>query len=247
MSIQQTVSQVSINAIAVVFLLSCTSTPTPSISNTISATDLSGQSKLQTVYTALKNTGDGRIFVIDPKLSSIRIYAFRGGPGASAGHNHVLSSHQFLGYAYLPDKGAVNAQFDLEFRLDQLAIDEPADRANLGEAFASVPSSSAIRRTRDHMLGEENLQANRFPFVRIHSMRVAGEIPKLAVDVQVELHGIIKEISLPLNVAGLPDHIASSGTFVMRQSDFGIQPYSVLGGFLAVQNEVVVEFTLVGN
>ena len=246
MIIQYAISRVSLYACVVVLLLSCTGTPTPSISHTPSATGSPDQSDLRAIYATLNN-GGGRVLVIDPKLSSVRIYAFRGGPGAAAGHNHVLSARQFLGYLYLPDKGVTNARFDLEFRLDQLAIDEPADRANLGEAFASVPSSGAIRRTRDHMLGEENLQADRFPLVRIHSTHVAGAVPKLAVEVQVELHGIIKAILVPLTVAGLPDHVSASGALVIRQSDFGIQPYSVLGGFLAVQDEVVVEFTLVGN
>jgi hypothetical protein len=31
---------------------------------------------------------------------------------------------------------------------------------------------------------------------------------------------------------------------VLRQSDFGIKPYTVLGGLLAVDDEVVIEFHL---
>jgi polyisoprenoid-binding protein YceI len=97
------------------------------------------------------------------------------------------------------------------------------------------------------MLGDDNLQADRFPFVRIHSVHVAGELPKLAVEVQVELHGQQHNMLIPLNVEVLPSRITASGSFVLRQSDFGIQPYSALGGFLAVQNELVIEFTLVGS
>jgi polyisoprenoid-binding protein YceI len=96
------------------------------------------------------------------------------------------------------------------------------------------------------MLGENNLQADRFPFVRIHSVQIAGEIPKIAAKVQIELHGQQREMWLPLSIAGLPGQLSASGSLVLRQSDFGIQPYSVLGGFLAVQDELVIEFSLVG-
>jgi polyisoprenoid-binding protein YceI len=201
------------------------------------------QNDLLAVYSKLEKS-DGRVFTLSPKLSSIRIYAFRGGAAPGLGHNHVLTSPNFTGFIYLPDKGLSNARFDLEFRLDQLEIDNPDARANLGEAFEPTPTLDAIKRTRDHMLGEDNLQENQFPFVRIHSVHVAGEAPKFAVEVQVELHGQQQKMSIPISVEGLPNHITATGAFVIRQSDFGIKPYSVLGGFLAVQNEVVIEFSL---
>ena len=49
-----------------------------------------------------------------------------------------------------------------------------------------------------------------------------------------------------LDVQGLPDRLVVAGAFVLRQSDFGIKPFSVLGGLLAVEDELVVEFRLIG-
>jgi polyisoprenoid-binding protein YceI len=116
----------------------------------------------------------------------------------------------------------------------------------LGSAFASFLPAGAIEGTRDHMLGEDNLQADRFPLVRVHSVEITGEGPKYAAKIEVELHGQKREMWLPLNVAGLPDHLAVNGSFVLRQTDFGAKPYSVLGGLLAVKDEVVIEFELQG-
>jgi hypothetical protein len=147
---------------------------------------------------------------------------------------------------HLPASGENDARFDLEFRLDQLEIDNPAARNGLGKAFNSVLPPGAIEGTRDHMLGEDNLQAARFPFVRIHALQITGEYPKLAAKVQVEMHGQKREIWVPLSLSGLPENLAVSGSFVMRQTDFGAQPYSVLGGLLAVKDEVVIEFNLNG-
>lgn len=97
------------------------------------------------------------------------------------------------------------------------------------------------------MLGADNLQAELFPHVRIHSLRIAGEAPKFAVNVQIELHGQKREMWIPLDVDGLPDHLSVTGSFVLHQSDFGIHPYSALGGLIAVQDEVVIEFQLQGS
>jgi polyisoprenoid-binding protein YceI len=98
--------------------------------------------------------------------------------------------------------------------------------------------------TRQHLLSAENLQAERFPFVRIHSLQISGEAPKFAAKIQVQMHGQSREMWLPLDVEGLPDRVSVSGSFVLRQTDFGAQPYSLLGGLLSVQDEVVLDFKL---
>ena len=100
------------------------------------------------------------------------------------------------------------------------------------------------------MLGEFNMQAEQFPFVRIASVEISGEAPKFAAKVAVELHGQTREMWLPITVRGLPQamegggQIVAEGALVLRQSDFGVVPYSVLGGLLAVRDEVIVEFSL---
>lgn len=55
------------------------------------------------------------------------------------------------------------------------------------------------------------------------------------------------EMRTALTVKGLPDHLTVDGALVLRQSDFGVKPLSVLGGLLAVQDEVIVEFKLSGE
>jgi polyisoprenoid-binding protein YceI len=97
------------------------------------------------------------------------------------------------------------------------------------------------------MLGEENLQSDRFPFVRIHSLETAGDGIKFAAKVEIEMHGQKREIWIPLSVEGLPEKISVTGSFVLRQTDFGARPYTVLNGLIAVQDEVVVDFKLIGG
>lgn len=203
-------------------------------------------STLQAQYTQLGAAG-GRVMRLQPQASQIRIYVFRAGRYGRLGHNHVLSAPEFEGFFYWPEQGTADARFDLVFRLDQLAFDVPSHRAALGPAFASPVSDAAIAATREHMLGADNMQAERFPLVRIHSLSVNGEAPKFAARVAIEMHGQTRELQLPLTVTGLPQSVTASGALVLRQSDFGVQPYAVMGGLLAVQDDVVLEFTLVGE
>jgi polyisoprenoid-binding protein YceI len=216
-----------------------TAAPTP-------ASAPAAEAPLAATYAALARDG-ARVYALDPAASTVRIYVFRDGRAARLGHNHVLSAPKFQGFLAMPATGAADARFDLAFRLDELEIDVPANRAGLGPAFASVLTADAIAGTREHMLGESNLQADRFPVVRIRSLRIVGESPRYAAQVAMDMHGRTREMTVPLKVEGLPDRLSVSGSFVVRQTDFGVAPYSVAGGLLAVKDEVVVDFTLVGR
>ncbi len=227
-------------------LLSCNALSPPAQTGAQWVTKASDQTDLKGVYAELRK-GGGSVFTLDPKVSMVRVYAFRGGRAAKMGHNHVLSAPQFTGFVHLPPEGTGSARFDLEFRLDQLEIDNPGYRSALGRAFSSQVSREDIKATRDHMLGRDNMQADQFPLVRIHSLAIAGEPPQFAAKVLIGMHGMEREMWIPLSVEGLPDRISVTGSFVLRQTDFGVRPYSVLGGMLAIQDEVVVEFKLLGN
>ena len=223
--------------------LSCTVVP-PAVMPAPASSGV--QMDLQQQYERLASEG-GRVLKLQPAKSQVRIHVFRGGRAAKVGHNHVLSAPEFEGYFFLPDEGPTHSRFDLNFRLDQLAIDVPAHRSDLGPAFASELSDAAIAGTREHMLGPDNMQADLFPYVRIHSLSITGEGPKFAAHIAVELHGQTREMWVPLTVSGLPTQLNVTGSFVLRQTDFGVHPYSVLGGLISVQDEVVIDFSLKGD
>jgi hypothetical protein len=236
-------------------LAGCSATPQVAVTETAALSPVSAtralrpdesMADLAARYRTLGAAG-GQVFGLDPARSAVRIYVFRGGKAAQYGHNHVLSAPAFDGFFHLAPGGALESQFDLAFRLDRLVVDLPEHRAATGGSFASVVSASATGSTRDNMLGEFGLQAAQYPWVRIRSVQITGEDPKFAARVSVELHGQTRDIWLPLQVSGLPDRVIVQGATVLRQTDFGIKPFSVLGGLLSVQDPLVVEFSLQGE
>jgi len=203
---------------------------------------------LQERYAALR-AGDGQVYQIEPAQSQLRIYAFRAGSARQFGHNHVLSAPQFTGYAFVARSPAAAqpSRFDLEFALDALLLDLPEHRSNLGEAFASVLTPAQIAATRENMLGRFGLQAAQYPVVRIRSLQLQGETPKLVAQLAITLHGQERQMQVPLQVQTSAQSLQVQGSLVLLQTDFGIKPYSVLGGLLAVQDAVLVEFKLQGT
>ena len=167
----------------------------------------------------------------DGAADELRILVFRAGTAARLGHNHVLRAGDLR--VDWPASGPV-----LSLRLDALAIDPPALRARLGAAFASAVDDEARAGTRANLL--KALDAAAHPEVVVRTLQQLGEGGSRAVEAEITLHGVTRRQWFAVDVQGR----RASGQVVIRQSDFGIQPFTVLGGLLAVQDALIVQFEL---
>ena len=201
---------------------------------------------LETAYRALA-AGGGAVYTVNPADSKVLIYIFRGGLAAKSGHNHVLRAASFEGYVHLPSDDPTQARFDLRVPVDDLVVDEPVLRTETGGNFSGERSQSDIEGTRRNMSGERGLNTAQFPFVNLKSLAVAGDWPILVADVAVSLHGVTRQQPVMLRVQRGNGALKVSGTLVLRQSDYGITPYSLFGGVIAVQDAVAIEFELVAR
>jgi len=166
-----------------------------------------------------------------PGGDALRVLVFRGGAAARLGHNHVLLAADLrVGW---PAAGPA-----LSFRLDALDIDPPALRAGLGPAFAVVLDDADRSGTRANLL--KALDAAAHPEVVVRTLQQVGEGPRRAAEVEITLHGVTRRQWLVVEVEGRH----ARGEAVVRQSDFGIAPFTVLNGLLAVQDALVVQFEL---
>ncbi|HEY8881211.1 MAG TPA: YceI family protein [Roseateles sp.] len=163
--------------------------------------------------------------------SALRVLVFRGGTAARLGHNHVLRAADLR--VDWPPAGAV-----LSFRLDALDIDPPGLRAALGPAFSSAVDDEARAGTRANLL--KALDGVAHPEVVVRTLQQVGEGGRRAVEAEISLHGVTRRQWFVVDVEGR----RARGEVVIRQSDFGIQPFTVLGGLLAVQDALVVQFEL---
>jgi hypothetical protein len=175
----------------------------------------------------------GRVFWIDTESSQVRFYLYRGGPLAARGHNHVMVVKNLEGAVFVPaDMLEDKMRFDVVFPAEQIEVDPPALRQELGGAFATEIPPEGVRGTREHMLGEKVLNAQRFATIGLSPNQVYGEMPKLALDTVITLHGIRHRQWVPATVTVNGDRLSATGAFVIDQSDYGIKPFSALGGAL---------------
>lgn len=181
------------------------------------------------------------VFRVDPDHSIVKVYVYRAGSLAHLGHDHVAATRSVVGYVFAPDD-VKQARADLYVSLDALELDAPALREAAG--LAGQLTAEEIAQTREHMLNE-TLQAQRYPFVQLHVTWAEGASTQSQVRAEVTLHGLTYTYLVPVRyVRRAGALVAVSGHFSPRQSDFGIVPYSVLGGALQVQDQMQVDFSL---
>src|SRR5438128_8566153 len=174
------------------------------------------------------------VFRVDSRESLVVIEVRRGGSLARLGHDHVVASHEVGGYV-APDEGRA----DLYVQLERLEVDEAALRAEAG--FDTQPTESDIEGTRANMLVRV-LEADRFPFALIRVSGVGSSRREAAMSVAITLHGVTRALQAPARIDADADLIEVSGRLSFDQTDFGITPYSVLGGAIAVRNGVDLRF-----
>jgi hypothetical protein len=176
------------------------------------------------------------VYRVDPRESLVAIEVRRGGSLARLGHDHVVASHDATGYV-APGEGRA----DLYVVLAKLVVDEPDLRKEAG--FDTQPTESDIEGTRSNMLGHV-LEADKFPFAVIAVRDADVKQTKATLAVAITLHGRTRTFKVPSEIESDDKAIAVSGKLAFNQSDFGITPYSLLGGAIAVKDGLELRFRI---
>ena len=179
------------------------------------------------------------VYRVDPAGSLVVIEVRRGGSLARLGHDHVVASHELTGYV-APREGRA----DLYLALAQLVVDEPELRKEAG--FDTQPTESDIEGTRSNMLNHV-LEAEKFPFAVIGVKDVDIRQKKATLAVAITLHGQTRTFEIPAEIEADAESIRVSGRLAFNQSDFGITPYSLLGGAIAVKDGLALRFRILAR
>jgi polyisoprenoid-binding protein YceI len=174
-----------------------------------------------------------------PGESQVRIHVGKSGMFAEFAHEHDVSAPAVVGdvtysASDLSD-GAVSATFDAR-RMIVVPEHEPKD----------APKVQAT------MLGPEVLDTAKYPRIRFTSKScLAKESGPHTFTVQVtgelELHGVVRPITVPLRVELSNGNLDAVGTVVLRQTEFGIKPIRLAGGAVTVPDEITVQLKLIAR
>ena len=189
----------------------------------------------------LYDPDDSHTRQVQPGDSRVDLVVRRAGPLARFGHDHVLSTDAIEGWLSWDPGAPGTARGDLRVAVTELEVDPPAARAR--HHVQGDPSADDIEGTRQNLL-REVLLADQWPYVTVQLGAVQPSGSQWRTTAEVSLNGQSADYDVPVSIADEGQALVASGTFDVHQSRHGIEPFSVLGGGLAVADEVTVHFTI---
>lgn len=184
-----------------------------------------------------------RRYVVDAGRSVVTIRVYRAGPLARFGHNHVITSTLESGHAWTNGEPA-GSGFDVRLPVAGLVVDDPEARAGAGPDFAGEVPADAREGTRRNLLRPEVLDAVRHPEIVVRTAALDGTWQQPAARAAVTLKDRTRIVEVPLEIERTREVLRARGTFRIRQTEFGIVPFSVGGGAIQVADEVDVAFEI---
>jgi polyisoprenoid-binding protein YceI len=194
---------------------------------------------------------EGARYDIDPAASLLTVRVYRGGTLASAGHNHLIASHELRGALYVP-ADLMHASFEVHIPVDTLTVDEKELRAReLSPDFPPDVPDSARQGTRHNMLGPALLDAEHHPEIVLRALGLtpqgAGPANSVLARVAVQVRGQERTVEVPVSYRLTADTLEVSAQFPLRQTDLGLTPFTAMLGALAVQDEMRLRLELVAH
>ena len=187
----------------------------------------------------VRGLAEPRTYVVAAAESLVTVHVGRAGLFKFAGHEHVVVASQVEGEVVADAADLPSSRVTLRFPTRGLRVREQ------GEPSGDAPKVQA------KMESGDVLDVARFPAVTFESLRVRGRAETdgrhtLALTGTLSLHGVTRELELPVDVVVTGDRLTATGKVLLKQDRFGMTPVSV-AGVVKVKNELAVDFRIVAR
>jgi hypothetical protein len=186
------------------------------------------------------------VYAVNPLVSQLHVLVYRGGTLARFGHNHVMSSRSVSGRIWVHPQ-TQRSGFELSLPVNDLIVDDPDARRAAGAEFPPDIPPADKDGTRKNMLRTEVLDAQTYPQITLRSASIAGVLPQIGVTTRITIKDVSRDIEVPTVVTISGTRLSATGEFDIRQTEFGIKPFSIGLGALEVQDRLRIKFTVVAD
>ncbi|MFN0122205.1 MAG: YceI family protein [Blastocatellia bacterium] len=184
--------------------------------------------------------GAARTYNLVAAESSFWVYVGKAGILKGFAHNHEIGVKSFSGRITVPAGNPAAGTLQLDVDAKSMAVlDKDVSDKDRTEIYNSMHNSV--------------LESAKYPKISFRSVAVADVKPaganqySLTLSGDLTLHGVTRRIAVPATVNLTPNVLRATGKYTLRQSDYGIKPYSAAGGTIKVKDDIVVNFSLVAK
>lgn len=171
--------------------------------------------------------------------SSFTVQAFAEGLFSAFGHDPVIAIRDFEGTLEFVPGTFEAASLEVSINAKALAVSENVKEKDRVE----------IERTmRDEVLEVEKFPEIVFKSTNISASGVAEGRYRSRIIGDLTLHGVTqKNLWITSEVTVKDNSLQAGGEFSLKQTDFGIKPFSAAGGTIKLKNELKFSFNIVAQ
>ncbi len=181
-----------------------------------------------------------RTYTIVSGESSFWVFVPKTGLLSGLAHDHEIGIKSFTGKIVVPETGAGGGSLELDVDAASLTV------------LDKKPSEDDKKKIANSMHNEV-LESAKHPKINFKSVSVndlkptGGDGYNFTLSGDLTLHGVTKRIAVPVALTINAKELRAVGKYTLRQTDFGIKPYSAAGGTIKVKNEITVNFNIVAK
>jgi polyisoprenoid-binding protein YceI len=181
-----------------------------------------------------------RTYTIVPSESSFWVFVGKSGLFSALAHNHEIGVKSFSGRVIVPAAGAGAGSLEMEVDAPSLEVlDKEPSEDDKKKIFNSM---------HNEVLESAKYQKITFKSISVSDVKQTGsDAYSFVVNGDLTLHGVTKRIAIPVAANVTPQQLRATGKYTLKQTDYGIRPYSAAGGTIKVKDEVVVNFNIVAK
>lgn len=163
---------------------------------------------------------------LDVKTGKAGLFGF-------AGHSHLIRAHAVTGRVALYPGAIATSHVELTVPSESLEVLTPPDTAEIRKVTEAMRT--------------EVLQVEQFPQIAFASREVAPTQDGYHLMVALTLHGVTRDVPIDVVAKTTGDTLRATGTFSVKQTDFGIRPFrGGPGGSVKVADRVTFNFEAIG-
>ncbi len=124
---------------------------------------------------------------------------------------------------------------------------ETAAESSIEVAIKSASINTNLPKRDDHLRSADFFDAEKYPEITFKSIKITGESGNYTITAELTMHGVSKEISVPVSIAGPvtspfgDEVIGISGEFALNRQDYGVKWNKTMdAGGVVVSDEVKV-------
>src|SRR5215510_11260183 len=181
-----------------------------------------------------------RTYTIAPSESNFWVFVGKTGLFSGLAHDHEIGVKSFGGRVVVSDAGASGGSLELDIDAKSLIV--------LDKKPGEEDKKKIFNAMHNEVLESGSHQKITFKSVSVSDVKQTGnDNYSLVVNGDLTLHGVTKRIAVPVAATITPQQLRANGKYTLKQSDYGIKPYSAAGGTIKVKDDVVVNFSIVAK